>query len=186
MKKVARLPGLPSLWGDQRQIWIFGQCSVNVVGGIICAVSGTGWMVSWWLGGQLVRRTWAIRGSAGHRHRTASYEHCLSSRCYRWRHRCDHHRRGSGVAHVPTNPGEYHAIVFSKRGDIAAYVGLSLSELHWRAFVFEAATNKECPANDDQAMAPKQYRERVATHDWRQLDHRRLCSRESSKAQYVT
>ena len=28
-------------------------------------------------------------------------------------------------------------------------------ELHWRAFVFEAATNKQCPANDDWAGMPK-------------------------------
>ena len=83
-------------------------------------------------------------------------------------HRCDHHRRrGSGVAHVLTNPREYHAIVLSKRGDIAAHVSLSVGdELHWRAFVFEAATNKECPANDDWARTPKhadidEYRERV-------------------------
>ena len=43
-------------------------------------------------------------------------------------------------------------------------------ELHWRAFVFEAATNKECPANDDWARTPRHadinaYRERVATQD---------------------
>ena len=52
-----------------------------------------------------------------------------------------------------------------------AYIYLSDGhELHWRAFVFEAATNKECPANDDWARTPKhadidEYRERVATHD---------------------
>ncbi len=86
-------------------------------------------------------------------------------------HRCDHHRRGSGVAHVLTNPREYYAIVLSKHGDIAAHVSLSVGhELYWRAFVFEAATNKECPANDDWARTPKhadidEYRERVATHD---------------------
>ena len=58
--------------------------------------------------------------------------------------------------YVPTNPGEYHAIVLSKRGDIAAHVSLSDGhELHWRAFVFEAATNKQCPVNDDWAGTPK-------------------------------
>ena len=82
----------------------------------------------------------------------------------------------------------YHAIVLSKSEDIAASDG---HKLHWRALVFEAATIKECPANNDWARTPKhadidEYRERVAMHDRRQLDHRRLCSRESSKAQYVT
>ena len=58
-----------------------------------------------------------------------------------------------------------------KRGDIAAHGSLSDGhELHWQAFVFEAATNKECTANDDWARTPKhadidEYRERVATHD---------------------
>ena len=58
-----------------------------------------------------------------------------------------------------------------KRGDIAAHVFLSDGhELHWRAFVFEAATNKECSANDDLARTPKhanidEYREQVVTHD---------------------
>ncbi len=43
-----------------------------------------------------------------------------------------------------------------KRGDIAAHVSLSDGhELHGQAFVFEAATNKECPANDDWARTPK-------------------------------
>ena len=61
--------------------------------------------------------------------------------------------------------------VLSKRGYIAAHVSLSDGHaLHWRAFVFEAATNKECPANDDWARTPRhadidEYRERVATHD---------------------
>ena len=73
--------------------------------------------------------------------------------------------------YVPTNPGEYHAIVLSKREDIAAHVSLSDGhELHWRASVFEAATNKAFPANDDWARTPKhadidEYRERFATHD---------------------
>ena len=39
---------------------------------------------------------------------------------------------------------------------IAAHVSLSDGpELYWRAFVFEAATNKECTANDDWARTPK-------------------------------
>ena len=69
--------------------------------------------------------------------------------------------------YVSTNPGKCHAIVLSKRGDIASHLSLSDGhELHWRAFVFEAATNKEFPANDDCSRTPKhadidEYRERV-------------------------
>ena len=61
--------------------------------------------------------------------------------------------------------------MLSKRGDIAAHVSLSEGhELHWRASVFEAATNKEFPVNDYWARTPKhanidEYRERVATND---------------------
>ena len=61
--------------------------------------------------------------------------------------------------------------MLSKRGDIAARVSLyDGHELHWRAFVFEAATNKQCPAIDEWTGTPKhadidEYRERVATHD---------------------
>ena len=77
--------------------------------------------------------------------------------------------------------------MLSKRGDIAAHVSLSDGhELLWQAFVFEAATNKECTANDDKHADIDEYQERVAKHDLRQLDHRRLCSRESSNSQYVT
>ena len=60
--------------------------------------------------------------------------------------------------------------MLSKRGYIAVHISLSDGhELHWRAFVFEAATNKECPANDDWARTPKhavidEYRERVAIY----------------------
>ena len=42
---------------------------------------------------------------------------------------------------------------FPNVDNIAARV--SLSDGHDRAFVFEAATNKECPANDDWARTPK-------------------------------
>ena len=62
--------------------------------------------------------------------------------------------------------------MFSKHADIAAHVSLSDGhELHWRAFVFGAAANKECPANDDWATLTSkhadidEYRKRVATHD---------------------
>ena len=61
--------------------------------------------------------------------------------------------------------------MLSKRGYIAAHVYLSDGhELHWRAFVFEAATNKEFPANEDWARTAKhadidEYRERVAKQD---------------------
>ena len=82
--------------------------------------------------------------------------------------------------------------MLSKRGDIAAHVSVSDGhELHWRASVFKAATNKEFPANDEWARTPKhadidEYRERVA----RATDVNSIiddfCSRESSKAQYVT
>ena len=68
--------------------------------------------------------------------------------------RCYHHRRGSGVAHAPTNPREYHAILLSKRGDIAAHVSLSDGhELHWRAFVFEAATKGAATRYDSPARS---------------------------------
>ncbi len=154
-----------SLWGDQRQIWLFAQCSVSVVGWTICAVSSTGWMVSWWLGGQLVRRTCAIRGAAGHRHRTASYEH------------------------VPTNPGETMQSCFPNV-DILLRMYLFLTATNCTG---ERSFSKLRRINNAQRTTIGQGRlnmltlmsidGRVATHDWRQLDHRRLCSRESSKAQ---
>ena len=92
--------------------------------------------------------------------------------------------------YVPTNPGEYHAIVLSKRGDIAAHVSLSDGhELNWRASVFETATNKEFPANDDWARAMLTLMS-IESELLRTIDVNSIiddvCSRESSKAQYVT
>ena len=57
--------------------------------------------------------------------------------------------------------------MLSKRGDIAAHVSLCLMVTNCTA---EAATNKECPVNDEWARTPKhadidENRVQVATHD---------------------